>query len=202
MKVAVIPDAAMIIIPLIEKNGHEYISPTNFSKYNNNENEDPDDKLDRSRAPFTLYGERILIGNKYTTNEVPSGVRGRLSLMDIIIQDAEAAIILGHRPKDYKPMYDVLNELILFGGTGCINEHRLVINIMKNKNIPILEIAHPNNQEEIIKLINRVNDFLRNLDKYKGKKIIFNDDDLTIDLNERENEKIDLNEFNRILNEY
>ena len=32
MKVAVIPDAAMIIIPLIEKNGHEYISPTNFSK--------------------------------------------------------------------------------------------------------------------------------------------------------------------------
>ena len=35
MKVAVIPDAAMIVVPLIEKNGHEYISPTNFSKYNN-----------------------------------------------------------------------------------------------------------------------------------------------------------------------
>lgn len=33
MKVAVIPDAAMIVVPLIEKNGHEYISPTNFSKY-------------------------------------------------------------------------------------------------------------------------------------------------------------------------
>lgn len=28
MKVAVIPDAAMIVVPLIEKNGHEYISPT------------------------------------------------------------------------------------------------------------------------------------------------------------------------------
>ena len=40
------------------------------------------------------------------------------------------------------------------------------------------------------------------MDKYKGKKIIFNDDDLTIDLTEREKEKIDLNEFNRILNEY
>lgn len=25
MKVAVIPDAAMIVVPLIEKNGHEYI---------------------------------------------------------------------------------------------------------------------------------------------------------------------------------
>lgn len=199
MKVAVIPDAAMIVIPLIEKNGHEYISPTNFSKYNDNENADLDDKLDRNKPPFTLYGDRILIGDKYTTNEVPSGVRGRLSLMDNIIQNAEAAIILGHRPKGYKPMYDVLNELILFGGTGCINEHNLVVNIMKNRNIPILEVAHPNNQEEIIRLIDRVNDFLRNLKKYRGKKILFNDDYLTIDLNQRESKKIDLNEFNKIL---
>lgn len=202
MKVAVIPDAAMIVIPLIEKNGHEYISPTNFSKYNDHENADLDDKLDRNKPPFTLYGDRILIGDKYTTNEVPSGVRGRLSLMDNIIQNAEAAIILGHRPKGYKPMYDVLNELILFGGTGCINEHNLVVNIMKNRNIPILEVAHPNNQEEIIRLIDRVNDFLRNLEKYRGKKILFNDDDLTIDLNQRESKKIDLNEFNKILNEF
>ncbi len=89
--------------------------------------------------------------------------------MDVIIQNAEAAIILGHRPKDYKPMYDVLNELILFGGTGCINEHRLVINIMKNRDIPILELAHPKNQEELINLINRVNEFLKNLEKYKAK---------------------------------
>lgn len=202
MKVAVIPDAAMIVIPLIEKNGHEYISPTNFSKYNDNENADPDDKLDGNKPPFTLYGDRILIGDKYTTNEVPSGVRGRLSMMDSIIQNVEAAIILGHRPKGYKPMYDVLNELILFGGTGCNNEHNLVVNIMKNRNIPILEVAHPNNQEEIIKLIDRANDFLRNLEKYRGKKILFNDDDLTIDLNRRESKKIDLNEFNKILNEY
>ena len=95
-----------------------------------------------------------------------------------------------------------MNELILFGGTGCINEHRLVINIMKNKDIPILELAHPKNQEELIKLIDRVNEFLRDLENYKGKNILFNDDDLTIDLTERGKEKIDLNEFNRILNEY
>lgn len=202
MKVAVIPDAAMIVIPLIEKNGHEYISPTNFSKFNNNQNADPDDKIDRNKAPFTLYGDRILIGNKYTTNEVPSGVRGRLSLMDNIIQNAEAAIILGQRPKDYKPMYDTLNELILFGGTGCINEHRLVINIMKSRKIPILEIAHPNNQKDLINLIDRTNTFLKNLEKYKNKKILFNEDNLTLELKQKENDKIDLKKLENIFKNY
>lgn len=52
MKVAVIPDAAMIVVPLIEKNGHEYISPTNFSKYNNMDVSGG--KCDDTQAPYTL----------------------------------------------------------------------------------------------------------------------------------------------------
>ena len=35
MNVIVIPDASMIVIPLIEKNGHAYLSPSNFSRYDN-----------------------------------------------------------------------------------------------------------------------------------------------------------------------
>ena len=35
MNVIVVPDASMIVIPLIEKNGHTYLSPSNFSKYDN-----------------------------------------------------------------------------------------------------------------------------------------------------------------------
>ncbi len=52
MKVAVIPDAAMIVVPLIEKNGHEYIAPTNFSKYNNMDVSGG--KCDDTQAPYTL----------------------------------------------------------------------------------------------------------------------------------------------------
>ena len=52
MKVAVILDAAMIVVPLIEKNGHEYISPTNFSKYNNMDVSGG--KCDDTQAPYTL----------------------------------------------------------------------------------------------------------------------------------------------------
>ena len=30
-------------------------------------------------------------------------------------------------------MYDVLNELILFGGSGCSNERKLVMALIKDK---------------------------------------------------------------------
>ena len=62
MNVIVIPDGAMIIVPLIEKNGHTYLSPTNFSKYNNELDLNPDFKVKMSC-------------------ETPSGVRGRISLL-------------------------------------------------------------------------------------------------------------------------
>ena len=85
MNVVVIPDGAMIIVPLIEKNGHTYLSPTNFSKYNNEVNLDPDFKVNLS-------------------SETPSGVRGRISLLIPLLEKADAAIVLGQRPAEYEPM--------------------------------------------------------------------------------------------------
>lgn len=73
MKVAVIPDAAMIVVPLIEKNGHEYISPTNFSKYNNMDVSGG--KCDDTQAPYTLNRDNILLGGSYFSNELPSGTK-------------------------------------------------------------------------------------------------------------------------------
>lgn len=78
MKVAVIPDDAMIVVPLIEKNGHEYISPTNFSKYNNMDVSGG--KCDDTQAPYTLNRDNILLGSSYFSNELPSGIKGRLTL--------------------------------------------------------------------------------------------------------------------------
>ena len=79
MKVAVIPDAAMIVVPLIEKNGHEYISPTNFSKYNNMDVSSG--KCDDTQAPYTLNRDNILLGSSYFSNELPSGVKGRSNII-------------------------------------------------------------------------------------------------------------------------
>lgn len=173
MNVVVIPDGAMIIVPLIEKNGHNYLSPTNFSKYNNELDLNPDFKVNMS-------------------SETPSGVRGRISLLVPLLDKADAAIVLGRRPAEYEPMYDVLNELILFCGNGCNNAHSLSVNIVDQLNIPILKLAYPTTRDEIIDLIGKVNLFLKDFDSSIG-------DDLDCDLKSKK-DKIPFEDFNKILN--
>ena len=51
---------------------------------------------------------------------------------------ADAFIVIGKRPDHYKKMYDVLNELILFGGSGCSNERKLEMALIKDKKEPIV----------------------------------------------------------------
>ena len=175
MNVIVIPDGAMIVVPLIEKNGHNYLSPTNFSKYNNEVNLNPDFNVNIS-------------------SETPSGVRGRISLLMPLLDEADAAIILGRRPANYEPMYDVLNELILFCGNGCNNAHSLAVNIVSQMDIPVLKLAYPTTRDEIINLIAKVNLFLKDFDSSVG-------DDLDVDLENR-CEKVPLKDFKKVIEKY
>ena len=174
MNVIVIPDGALIVVPLIEKNGHTYLSPTNFSKYNNEVNLNPDFKVNLS-------------------SETPSGVRGRISLLMPLLDKADAAIILGRRPANYTRMYDVLNELILFCGNGCNNAHSLAVSIVSQMDIPILKLRYPTNREELIDLISKVNLFLKDFDPSIG-------DDLNADL-KKDSEKLPLTDFEKIFNQ-
>lgn len=195
MKVAVIPDAAMIVVPLIEKNGHEYISPTNFSKYNNMDVSSG--KCDDTQAPYTLNRDNILLGSSYFSNELPSEVKGRLTLFSRVLELADAFIVLGKRPEHYKRMYDVLNELILFGGSGCSNERNMVMALIKDKGVPILELAYPTTRNDLIDVINRTNDFLKNLTSING---IVNEDNLDIDL-KKPKKSLNYKEFKKILDD-
>lgn len=201
MKVAVLPDLAMIITHLVTKNGHEVLSATNMSE-DKLRDRDPyaDEAFDRDEPPFNMKGHEVMAGNKYASCETPSGLRGRLSLFDNIIQNSEAAIILGPPPRNYKHMYDNLNELILFSCIGCANQYKLVVKLLKQNNIPILELAYPTNRDEIISLINRVNDFLQKLGTDEIKPGIINDDKLTVELRPS-NKKITPYEFRNIVNE-
>ncbi|WP_407380318.1 DUF2112 family protein [Methanobrevibacter sp.] len=174
MNVIVIPDGAMIIVPLIEKNGHTYLSPTNFSKYDNELNLNPDFRVNLS-------------------SETPSGVRGRISLLAPLLDKTDAAIILGQRPPKYNPMYDVLNELILFCGNGCNNAHSLAASIVSQIDIPVLRLAYPTTREEIIDLIRRVNLFLKDFDESVS-------DDINTDL-KKPSSRVSYSDFKKIFNE-
>ena len=166
MNVIVIPDGAMIVIPLIEKNGHTYLSPSNFSKYDN---------MDICEGNLTF--DNMI--TRYSSSEIPSGVKGRLFLLSNIINDVDAAIIIGKRPKMHEKIYDTLNDLILFGANSCNNAHSLSLKIVKDFNIPTLMVPYPKNREEIISLINRTNDFLKNLKDIDGN---INECNLSTDL--------------------
>ncbi len=179
MNVIVVPDASVIVIPLIEKNGHTYLSPSNFSKQDN---------MDICEGNFNF--DNLI--NTYCSSELPSGVKGRLYLFSKIIDRAEAAIIIGKRPKRRPRMYDALNDLILFGGNSCNNAHALEVKIVEDLDIPILKLAYPTNQNDLIKLIEKTNSFLKNLDDDIS-------DDLNVDLR-LNREKYPVIDVKKILN--
>lgn len=178
MNVLVIPDASMIVIPLIEKNGHTYISPTNFSRYDNMD-------LCEGNVGF----DNLI--SKYSSSELPSGVKSRLYLFSKIIDDADAAIVIGRRPENRVRMYDILNDLILFGGNACNNAHSLMVKIVEDLNIPVLKLAYPSNQDELIGLIDKTNIFLKDLESFS--------DDLNVDLTPRKT-KVPLEHVKKLLN--
>ena len=165
MNVIVVPDASMIVIPLIERNGHCYLSPSNFSKHDN---------MDICEGNLTF--DNLI--SKYSSSELPSGVKSRLFLFSKVVEKADAAIIIGKRPENRERMYDSLNDLILFGANSCNNARSLEIKIIQDLNIPTLKLAYPTNQAQLIELIDRTNHFLRNLENIDG---VVNDDNLTTD---------------------
>ncbi|WP_458456107.1 DUF2112 family protein [Methanobrevibacter sp.] len=182
MNVIVVPDAAMIVIPLIEKNGHEYLSPSNFSRDNN---------MDICEGNFKF--DKLI--NKYCSSELPSGIRGRLFLFSEVADRADAAIVLGKRPRHRERMYGALNDLILFGGNACNNAHSLEVKIVEDLNIPTLKLAFPTNQKELIGLIDKTNYFLRNLENIRGT---VNEDNLSVDLAVKK-EKIPIPDVKKLL---
>ena len=178
MNVIVIPDTSMIVIPLIEKNGHTYLSPSNFSKYDN---------MDICEGNLTF--DNLI--TRYSSSELPSGVKSRLYLFSNVIDRADAAIILGKRPREYERMYDSLNDLILFGGNACNNARSLMVKIVEDLNLPTLKLAYPTNQEELINLIDRTNHFLKHLKSS-------NEDDLNVDLTPKK-DKYPVSDVKKIL---
>lgn len=182
MKVALIPEGGVIITNLIYKNGHTPLQMYTMSPQKAREKDPYDDEvIDHDSALYNLNGTLVQEANKYVSNEVPSGIKGRLTLAEHIIRDAQAAIILGRAPKKRTRMYGKLNSVILlYGGIGKGNFPKYLAYRLRSKGIPRLEMAYPTNRDELIRLFERTNTFLQNLEKYP-QDYVSNDDNLTID---------------------
>ena len=76
--------------------------------------------------PLNIMPEDPKIGVKYAAVEVPVGVRGRISLLDPLLEDAEAAILVEDAP-------------IGFGCMGCQRTSELVGFLIRAKRILYLQ---------------------------------------------------------------
>ena len=102
--------------------------------------------------PMNITEEDPIKGLKYAAIEVPSGVRGRMSIIGPLIDEAEAAIVVDNAPYG-------------FGCIGCARTNELSIFLLRNKDIPVLELTYPTNQDETYVMVNKINEFVDSLEQ-------------------------------------
>ncbi len=143
MKVAIFPPNSMILADMIVRSGHEPLVVQNEMKQKVTSPE-----LDA--PPFNMTEDDPINGLKYAAIEVPSGVRGRMSLFGPIIEEAEAAIIMNEAPYG-------------FGCVGCARSSELTVFSLRRKDIPVLELDYPTSRDDTVEMVYKINTFLDNL---------------------------------------
>jgi putative methanogenesis marker protein 5 len=150
MKVFIYPTNSLILSDLVERFGHE---PLAIMQEISKKIKTPG--LDS--PPLNITPEDPKLGLKYAAVEVPSGVRGRMSLMDPLISKADAAII-------------VRDPVVSFGCMGCARTNELVNFLIRAKKIPMLELDYPTSEEEAKEFVFKISEFLKTLKPVEVKK--------------------------------
>lgn len=149
MKVFIYPTNSLILSDLVERFGHEPLAVMQeISKKVKTQGLDS--------PPLNITPEDPKLGLKYAAVEVPSGVRGRMSLFDPLISKAQAAII-------------VRDPVVSFGCMGCARTNELVNFLIRAKKIPMLDLDYPASEEEAKEFVYKISQFLKSLGKEEKK---------------------------------
>ena len=143
MKIFMVPLNSLILFDLIERFGHEPLSLMD-------EMRDRVVNAEIEAPPLNLTLDDIKGGLKYAGIEVPSGIRGRMSVWGPLLDKADAAIIMHNMPYTY-------------GCVGCHRSNLLLNHMVKKRNIPLLEVNYPSDDDEAKILVARVRAFLEGL---------------------------------------
>jgi len=100
--------------------------------------------------PLQITPEDPKKGLHWAAVEVPSGVRGRMSLYGPLLERAEAAIIVNN------PEYS-------FGCMGCARTNELLVFLVRKKKIPVLDLEYPTSDEEGREFVAAIRRFLDSL---------------------------------------
>jgi putative methanogenesis marker protein 5 len=139
-RIFICPPNSLILSDIVERMGHEPLTMMGeiCSKKDSADN----------RESSVFEPKR---GLKYTPVEVPSGVRGRLSIIGGLIERAEAAIIME-------------NADFGFGCGGCARTNELIPYIISQQGIPFIKVQYPHDLESTKEMVIRIKDFLTTLE--------------------------------------
>ncbi len=143
MKVFMVPLNSLILYDLIERFGHEPLTLMS-------EMRDRVVNAEIEAPPLNLTPDDVKVGLNYAGIEIPSGIRGRMSIWGPLLEKAEAAIIMHDMPYTY-------------GCVGCHRSNLLLNHLVRKKDIPLLEVHYPNDDDEAKILVTRVKAFLEGL---------------------------------------
>ena len=101
-------------------------------------------------VPLQITPEEPKKGLRWAAVEVPSGVRGRMALYGPMIEECEAAIIIN-------------DAELAFGCMGCARTNELVKFLIRQKEIPVLDLTYPKDEEEGVIFVAAIKRFLSGL---------------------------------------
>jgi len=143
VKVFIYPATSLILADLVSRYGHTPLSSAVAIR-------ERIQTAGLESPPLQITPEEPKKGLRWAAVEVPAGVRGRMALYGPQIEAAEAAIIINDAD-------------LSFGCMGCARTNELVKFLLRQKNIPKLDLNYPKNEEEGVKFVAAIKRFLDGL---------------------------------------
>ena len=142
-KVFIYPATSLILSDLVSRHGHTPLSSAIAVR-------ERIQTAGLESPPLQITPEEPKKGLKWAAVEVPAGVRGRMSLYGPMIEQAEAAIIINDAD-------------LAFGCMGCARTNELIKFLLRQKDIPKLDLNYPKNEDEGVQFVAAIRRFLSEL---------------------------------------
>jgi len=142
-KVFIYPATSLILSDLVARHGHTPLSSAVAIR-------ERIQTAGLESPPLQITPEEPKKGLKWAAVEVPSGVRGRMALYGPMIEVCDAAIIINDAD-------------LSFGCMGCARTNELLKFLLRQKEIPKLDLNYPKSEEEGTKFVAAIRKFLDGL---------------------------------------
>jgi putative methanogenesis marker protein 5 len=146
-KVFIYPTTSLILSDLVARYGHTPLSSAIAIR-------ERVQTAGLESVPLQITPEEPKKGLKWAAVEVPSGVRGRMALYGPMIESCEAAIIINDAD-------------LAFGCMGCARTNELIKFLIRQKEVPKLDLNYPKNEEDGLKFVAAIKRFLKGLEGAK-----------------------------------